>query len=128
MSSTEAEIIALSEACKEILWIQRLLIDMKEQKNQPVIIYEDNQSCINSIINAKYSNRTKHVDTKYHFARDLQSKGIIDVRYCPTEHMLADILTKPLGRVKLKNFRYRVGLYHWKDSEGDGRTIAVEEE
>ncbi|KMQ86061.1 retrovirus-related pol polyprotein from transposon tnt 1-94 [Lasius niger] len=95
LSSTEAEIIALSEACKEILWIH---------------------------------NRTKHVDTKYHFARDLQSKGIIDVRYCPTEHMLADMLTKPLGGVKLKNFRYRAGLYHWKDSEGDRRTIAVEEE
>lgn len=69
---------------------------MKKKKNQPIVIYEDNQSCINLIMNAKYSNRIKHVDMKYHFARDSQSKELIDVKYCPTEHMLADMLIKPL--------------------------------
>ena len=57
------------------------------------------------IDNKKFSSRTKHVDTKHHFTVDLKSKGIVDLKYCPSEENVADMLTKPLKRVKLEFHR-----------------------
>jgi hypothetical protein len=50
-------------------------------------------------------NKTKHIDVKYHFVTDLEKKKIIEIRYCPTAEMIADMMTKPLGAVKLKKHR-----------------------
>ncbi|XP_055839284.1 uncharacterized protein LOC129907212 [Episyrphus balteatus] len=49
LSSTEAELIALSEACQEASWIRRLLIEMQHNISGPTTIYEDNQSCLKLI-------------------------------------------------------------------------------
>ncbi|KXJ68625.1 hypothetical protein RP20_CCG002410 [Aedes albopictus] len=81
-----------------------------ENIRHPVTIQEDNQSCI-SMLNAEGgTRRTKHIDTRYNFVRDLAASGIIKVKYCPTEDMLADVLTKPLARLKLRKIREEVGL------------------
>lgn len=77
LSSTEAEFIALSEACQEMSWLRRLLQDMHHEIVQPTILYEDNQSCLKLIKEENFSNRTKHIDTKYHFVKDYIDKGII---------------------------------------------------
>ncbi|XP_075158045.1 uncharacterized protein LOC142231315 [Haematobia irritans] len=66
-SSTEAEFISLSEACKEAIWLRRLLNDMEISQTSPTVIYEDNQSCLRLIKEEKLSNRTKDIDTKIHF-------------------------------------------------------------
>ncbi|XP_046145531.1 secreted RxLR effector protein 161-like [Osmia bicornis bicornis] len=110
LSSTEAEYVALAEATQEGLWIHRLLKDFAEETQEKIIIYEDNQSCLNLVYNNKFSNRTKHIDTKFHFMKDLKEQGIVDYRYCPTDQMPADMLTKPLGRVKLKYMSEKCGL------------------
>ena len=102
LSSTEAEYVALSEAVKESLWIRRLLRDFNQDIDGPVIIYEDNQSCIKLLQDKKVHPRTKHISTKYHFVRDLYEKNDIAVTYCPSTQMTADLLTKPLGAVKLR--------------------------
>lgn len=91
LSSTEAEFIALSEACKEVVWIQRVLIDLNWQQ-QRTIIYEDNQSVLKMIIDEKLSNRSKHIDTKFHFVKDYVEKKKVIIEYCPTEEMLTDIV------------------------------------
>lgn len=97
LSSTEAEFIALSEACQEEIWIRRVLKDMQQNMNSATIIFEDNQSCLKLIMSEKLSNRTKHIDTKMHFVRDHIDGGAIECKYCPTEIMLADLITKPLA-------------------------------
>ena len=76
----------------------------------PAIIYEDNQSCIRMLQNDRRSQRTKHIATKYHFIRNLYRSGEIDVRYCPSKTMIADLLTKPLGPIKIKQFTRDIGL------------------
>ena len=53
----------------------------------------------------KFSYRTKHIDNKYHYIRELVSRGVIELKYCPTESNLADLLTKPLGLEKLSKLR-----------------------
>lgn len=110
LSTMEAEYIALAEACQEGLWIQRLLKDFGKQQRKKTVIYEDNQSCLKFILNSKFSNRTKHIDTKYHFVKDLKNRDIMDFKYCPTEHMLADMLTKPMGAQKLSTLREKNNL------------------
>ncbi|KAK2579077.1 hypothetical protein KPH14_010926 [Odynerus spinipes] len=95
-SSTEAEHIALAEACQKAEWLRRLLQDFGFLQTKPTIIFEDNQSCIKLSDNIKYSKRTKHIDTKIHYVKDLKDRLVVDYRYCPSEYMLADMLTKPL--------------------------------
>ena len=111
LSSTEAEYIALAEATQEGIWLRRLIEDFNGKKmEEKIVIYEDNQSCIKLIDNKKFSNRTKHIDTKFHFIRDLKEKGIIGYEYCPTNEMTADMLTKPLKNIKLKHMSEKCGL------------------
>ena len=59
-------------------------------------IWEDNQSCIAYSQNALVSEKTKHIDLKYHFVKDHVQLGTIKLRYLPTGDMVADMLTKPL--------------------------------
>jgi hypothetical protein len=110
LSSTEAEYISLSEAAQEAVCLRRLLTDFNQQIIGPTVIYEDNQSCIKLLQDERSSHRTKHIATKYHFVRDLFKSGEIDVKYCPSETMTADILTKPLGPEKLRQLTQDLGL------------------
>ncbi|CAK9820234.1 Copia protein [Anthophora plagiata] len=110
LSSTEAEYVALAEASQEGLWIRRLLEDFTGKVQEKTPIYEDNQSCLKLICNNRFNHRTKHIDTKYHFVKELQVQGIMDYQYCPTEQMTADMLTKPLGRIRLKSIAEGCGL------------------
>lgn len=110
LSSTEAEYIALVEATQEALWITRILKDLNQELIGPPVIYEDNQSCIKLLQNDRSSPRTKHIATKYHFVRELFKSRDIDIRYCPSDKMTADLLTKPLGAIKIKQFAEDIGL------------------
>jgi len=110
LSSTEAEFVALAEAAKEGIWIERILKDLNETLRHPVTFYEDNQSCIKLLESKMFNQRSKHIETKYHFVCDLKNEGKINVEYCPTENMIADMLTKPLCKIKLNKFREDIGL------------------
>ena len=110
LSSTEAEYIALSETAKEVLFISRLLNDLDQDLNKPAVIFEDNQSCIRLVQDEKSCKRTKHIDTKFHFVRELYRSGDITLKYCPTSDMPADLLTKPLDCVKMKHLAKVIGM------------------
>lgn len=110
LSSTEAEYVSLTEACQEAKWIHSLLQDLDMLCPQSTTIYEDNQSCLKLLDAEKLNPRTKHIDIKYHFTREIHKSGEIEFMYCPTEHMVADILTKPLAAVKMKQLSKGLGL------------------
>ena len=67
------------------------------------MIFEDNQSCIALANNPVHYARTKHIDIRYHFIRDYANKDI-DIIYCPTKEMVADLLTKPLARPAFEKY------------------------
>lgn len=62
------------------------------------------------LISNRFTKRTKHMDTKYHFVKDLSEKHVFNYMYCATEEMLADMLTKPLSRIKLQKLRKKCEL------------------
>lgn len=110
LSSMEAEYVALSEACRELLWLRKLLEDFGFKQQGPTTVFEDNISCIDFTSVDRTSRRSKHIDTRKFFAKDLSDKGLVSISYCPSESMVADILTKPLGSVKQQQFATMMGL------------------
>ena len=96
LSTAEAEYVALCAAAKEAIFLRTLLYEIKIPHSQPTEIKEDNQSCIALKRIPICNERTKHIDIRYHFTREKVLNIEILVRYCPTENMIADILTKPL--------------------------------
>ena len=104
LSSTEAEYIALAAATQEALYLKRLMKDMVPDHDQdvPVTIFEDNQGAIALAKNPVHHNRTKHIDVRFHFIREQIVSNCIHVEYLQTNKMIADSLTKAVGKLKLE--------------------------
>jgi hypothetical protein len=109
LSTAEAEYIALSSACQEAVWLQRLLTDIGENI-KPITIMEDNQGAIAIAKNPVGHKRTKHIDIRYHFVREQTQKGVIEIQYLSTKEMLADMFTKPLPRGQFEYLRSKIGM------------------
>ena len=88
LSSTEAEHITLAEASKEAMWLKKLLRDYRVDQLRLIRILEDNQGCFKILKNKKFSNRKKHISTKFHYARGLREKGLLEYQYYPPEFMV----------------------------------------
>ena len=112
LSTTEAEYVALSSATQELVWLHRLLSDIGEVFQDPTVLYEDNQGAISVANNPIIHARTKHIDIRYHFVREKVEDGTIQLKYCPTDEMIADILTKPLPTQCFVKFRELMGVCH----------------
>lgn len=98
LSTTEAEYMAASQSAKEAIWLRQLMADVGCVQEAATIIMCDNQGCIALAKNPKHHSRTKHIDVQHHFIREKIEDEVIELLYCPTEHMVADVLTKALGR------------------------------
>ena len=111
-SSTEAELIGVSDKAGKVLWHQEFLLHQGIQVS-PARIYQDNLSTMALLKNGKpTSNRTRHVSIRYFWLKDRVDAKDVEVVYCPTDHMVADILTKPL--VGEHFFYLRDLLLNWK--------------
>ena len=110
-SSTEAEYVTLSSATQEAVWLRSLMGDFGRQMDAPTTIYEDNQGAIELAKNAKYHNRTKHIDICHHFVRERVVSNEIQVIYCPTGDMIADIMTKGLAKLTFEKLRDLLGVH-----------------
>ena len=102
LSSTEAEYVAVTDAFKEAICLQRILNEIKMIHGK-VIIYSDSQSAIHLCKNPVYHERTKHVDVKYHFVRDQIAKDIVQIQKVSTEDNSADMGTKIVTVAKFKH-------------------------
>ena len=113
LSSTEAEYISLCSVIKESIWVQRLVCDlpgMKDMFPMGVNVMVDSQGYIKLAKSNSTNRRTKHIDVRYHFTREAVQSKKVHLNYCPTESMVADILTKSLGRIKIQEFCRATGL------------------
>ena len=99
-SSCEAELYAEAAAMNELSWLNGLLKEIHQVgKNDPVpLLYGDNQSTQELTKNGIKSERTKHIDIKYHFVVNEVNEGRVQLKWIPTTQQLADVLTKSLGR------------------------------
>ena len=111
LSTTESKYVAVTHAAKEAIWIRMFLGDILHPLMKLMVLYCDNQSAIAVAKKDQYHVRTKHIDIRYHFIRKSISREIIEIRYCPTENMVADIFTKALPVKTFKHLRTLLGVH-----------------
>ena len=85
--------MAAAHAVKEALWLRKLLADLGKSTTT-VQLWGDNQAALKLLKHPIASNRSKHIDVIYHFARERVARGEVVFSYCPTDRMIADCLTK----------------------------------
>jgi len=104
--------MAITQAAKEILWLQVLLDEIGAFKHIGPIstLYADNQGAIPLARNSEYHARTKHIDIQYHFIRELVTSAKLDLRFGPSSDMIADIMTKSLPRARHQKHTQAMGL------------------
>ncbi|CAA9994716.1 unnamed protein product [Nesidiocoris tenuis] len=109
ISTTEAEVVAASEGAREMIWLKRLVAELTELKQTPVL-YVDNEAAIRLAQNPEYHKRTKHIKTRHFFVRELVSEYEITVEKIETENQIADVFTKALHKPKHLLMCKRLGM------------------
>ncbi|GKE14636.1 retrovirus-related pol polyprotein from transposon TNT 1-94 [Tanacetum coccineum] len=99
ISSTEAEYIAMSSCCTQILWMRSQLTDYDLGFNK-IPMYCDNKSAIASSCNNVQHSRSKNIDIRFYFIKEHVENGVIKLYFVNTEYQLADIFTKALARIE----------------------------
>ena len=94
LSTCEAEYIAAATACCQGVWLSRLLQEVIKEKPCAPVLMVDNKSAIALAKNPVLHDRSKHIDTKFHFIRDCVDGEQIKLEYVETARQLGDILTK----------------------------------
>ena len=110
LSSTESEYKALTNATCEAVWLRKIIPDLEEEKSGSTCINCDNQSAIKSTHNPICHARSKHIELQYHFIRENIGSNEIDLVFCNTKDNMADIFTKPLGKLMFEDFRSKLGV------------------
>lgn len=107
LSTNEAEYMAAAECAKHLFWVKAFLFDVMNPIPGAIPFYVDNKSAIDTAVGDSINRRSKHIDRRYHFIREQVQAGVLNVSHIPTEEMLADHLTKPLGP---SGIRHALGL------------------
>lgn len=110
LSSTEAEYRAVTEAGQELLWLRRMMEYYGFTDKNPTILQSDNMGAIHLSSKSVFHGRTKHIEIQHHWIREVVENGDLRLAHCPTEDMIADVLTKCLGKSHFKRLRVQLGL------------------
>ncbi len=94
LSTVEAEYMAISAAVQEVLFLRQLITNLDHAPASSTRMLEDNIGCMALATNPMTTGKTKHIDIRYHFIREVVKSKAVTLEYCPTTDMLADILTK----------------------------------
>nr|GEV03059.1 integrase, catalytic region, zinc finger, CCHC-type, peptidase aspartic, catalytic [Tanacetum cinerariifolium] len=109
MSSAEAEYMALSKSCAQVMWMRTQLQDYGFNYNK-IPLYCDSQSAIAISCNPVQHSRTKHIHTRYHIIKEQVENGIIELYIVRTEYQLANMFTKDLPEDRFKYLVRRIGM------------------
>lgn len=101
LSTTEAEYVAATEAVKKAIWLRGLVGELGMQVKESTV-YCDSQSAIHLTRNPMYHERTKHIDVRMHFIRDVVALGTVMVKKIPTADNPADMMTKLVATSKFR--------------------------
>ena len=107
LSTTEAEFVAATVCACQAIWMKKILTELKYSDEDCITIWCDNSSTIKLSKNLVLHGRSKHIDVRYHFLRNLVKAGSIDLVHCGSKDQLADVMTKPL---KVDDFQRLRGL------------------
>lgn len=107
-SSSESELVTLDDSVTYALWYKLLLTCLGKESLKPIIIHQDNKSTVIMASSGGTFRRSKHLFGKYGFIQENITAGHIALKYCPSDQMLADMLTKPLTGPKLARFLQQI--------------------
>ncbi|KAG8472573.1 hypothetical protein CXB51_034505 [Gossypium anomalum] len=110
LSTTKVEYMAVTEACKEAIWLKGLFRELNEDP-QISTVFCDSQSAIFLTKDQMFHERTKHIDVRYHFVCDIIACGDIVVSKISTHENLADMMTKSLPITKFEYCLNLVGVH-----------------
>ena len=110
LSTTEAEFVAAAGSSCQAIWMQRVLKKIGYKGSETTLIFCDNSSTIKLSKNPVMHGKSKHIDVRYHFLRELVNDGIVQLQFCGTRHQIADILTKPLKLESFRELRKKLGV------------------
>ena len=85
LSTVEAEYISASDASQEAIWLRKLLFDLFDSSLEPVVIHCDNQSYVKLSENPVFHDRSKHIEMRYHYVRDMVQRRVVSLPYIPTD-------------------------------------------
>ena len=107
-SSTEVELVSVDDMAAKILWVKIFLGSQGVEVGS--CLHQDNQSTIllEEKGMASAGKRSRHINVRYFFIKDLVKKGLVEIDYCPTGEMVADYLTKPLQGTRFLRFKDRI--------------------
>ncbi|XP_062200145.1 secreted RxLR effector protein 161-like [Phragmites australis] len=108
LSSCEAKYVAAATIACQGVWLGHLIGDLLDMKPVITIIHVDNKSAIQMCKNLVFHNRSKEIETRYHFIWEFVEEGKVLVESIGTNNQLADILTKSPGRVRFQELRGRI--------------------
>ena len=115
LSTTEAEYVAAAFCASQCIWMQQILKQIEDNMSKCVRVRCDNSSTIKLANNSVFHGRSKHIDVRFHFLRDLTKRGTIAIEYCRTEDQLADVMTKPLNLDQFEKLRGLLGVQAVED-------------
>ena len=110
LSTTETEFVAASACACQLIWMKRVLSKLDYNGSKSPVIFCDNSSTIKLSKNPVMHGKSKHIDVRFHFLRDLVNEGKVQLNYCGTKQQIADIFTKPLKLEVFQELRKKLGV------------------
>ena len=115
LSTAEAEYMAATSSATQALWLRKMLGFLQHKQDGPTKIFCDSMSAIDLTKNLVFHGRSKYIDIKYHFIRELVREQEIAIDYCRSEDQVADILTKPLKLEMFMKLKKMLGMVKFED-------------
>jgi hypothetical protein len=110
LSTTEAEYIAATTCCTQILWMIQTLADLKVTYNNPIPLHCDNTSAISVSKNPVLHSKMKHIPIMYHFFKEKVTNIAVQLNYIPSTKQIAYIFTKPLTKTPFEYLCQKMGV------------------
>ncbi|KAL5866165.1 hypothetical protein ACOSQ3_003679 [Xanthoceras sorbifolium] len=110
LSTCEAEYVAATSCVCHVIWLRNLLKELGLPQEEPTEICVDNKSAIALAKNPVFHDRSKHIDTRYHYIRECIAKRDVQMEYVKSKDQIADIFTKPLGFEDFSRLRSLLGM------------------
>lgn len=110
LATGDAEYMGLAQTAREVIWLRSLLLELGQEQNGPTLLNGDNKASIALAQNPVAHTRSKQIDIRFHYLREVVERGIMKIGYVPTLSMIADGLTKPLPPITISRSLASLGL------------------
>ena len=110
LSTTKAEFVAAAGCASQVVWMRRVLNQLGHVQKKSTLVMCNNSSTIKLSKNPVMHGRSKHIDVRFHFFRELANDETIELMHCGTKEQTTDVMTKPLKLESFQKFRSQMGM------------------